>query len=275
MGLSAKHQGVEYHVRIIDSHCHLDDPRFDDNRLEVINRAVANEVSAIVVPATTAQTWSRSRGVAESNPGVYWTAGLHPYFLDQHQPVHLAQLRAEIEQHRPIAIGECGLDFFLRGLDPKMQRFYFIEQLKIASDNGLPVVVHARKSVDQVTQTLRAFPDVRAQIHSYPGSEQQAQRLIENGHMISIGSRVLFDQSVRFQKMISRLPLASLLVETDAPDQPGPDHRGQLNEPAFVREVVSKLAELRQVDAEIIAEKTTLNAETFFGMRFKRLKSTP
>jgi TatD DNase family protein len=253
-------------VEIVDSHCHLDDARFDPDRDRVLARAHAAGVAAMVVPGVTAASWMRTRQVTRGQPGLYPAYGLHPYFLAEHRPQDLAALEAWIERERPVAVGECGLDFFRRDLNPDIQERYFAAQLAIAAEAGLPVVIHARKAVDQVTKHLRRYPGLRADIHSFAGSEQQARVLVELGSYLGIGTAVTFDRAHRLRRAVRAVPLEALLLETDAPDQPGAGHRGERNEPAYLRQVLEVVAQVRDEDPERIAAATARNARVLFGL---------
>ncbi len=166
---------------LIDSHCHFDADRFDPDRDAAYMRARAAGVAAQIVPAVSAALWSKVKAVTTAYPGLYPAYGLHPMCLDEHRPEHLIALAKWVEQARPAAIGECGLDYYIPGLDPAQQVVFFTEQLRIARAYDLPVIVHARRAVDHVIKYLRRFPGVHGVVHSFSGSEQQARRLLESG----------------------------------------------------------------------------------------------
>jgi len=134
-------------VRLYDSHSHLDAPGFDADREAVLDRAEAAGVLQQLVPAVGFASWPATKSTCALRPGLKAAYGLHPMFLAEHRPEQLDALPDWIEREKPPAVGECGLDFFVEGLDPEMQRFYFIRQLEIARDFDLPVVLHARRTV--------------------------------------------------------------------------------------------------------------------------------
>ena len=249
-----------------DSHCHLDDPRFDLEREAVLHRAREAGVRDLVIPSVSAASWARTRDCCAGESGVHRAYGLHPYFLNQHRRAHLAWLEAWLETERPVAVGECGLDYHRADLDPKRQSVFFQAQLRIAREAGLPVIVHARKAVDAVLAEARQVPGVRGIVHGFVGSEQQARRLIDLGFKLSIGANVRFERAQRLRQVVAAVPLEALLIETDAPDQPGPDHRGESNEPAYVGEVAVQIAELRDLPVEVVARATAANACDLFGL---------
>ncbi len=255
---------------LVDTHCHLDASEFDADRDAVIERARKAGVQRQVVPAITAASWPKLRDICAAQEGLFPAYGLHPLFLDEHRPAHLEELHDWIERERPVAVGECGLDFFVDGLDAQMQQDYFEGQLKLARDFGLPVIVHARRAVDQVTAAIRRIDGgtgrLRGVVHSFSGSEEQAKQLWKLGFLLGLGGPVTYDRAQRLRKLAATMPPEFLLLETDAPDQPDSDIRGQRNEPARLPFVCRTIAELRGMEAEEVARITSANAERLFGL---------
>lgn len=177
-------------MRLIDSHCHLDASEFDADRAAVIARAKAAGVMQQVVPAITAASWPGLREACALAPGLHPAYGLHPIFLDLHRPEHLELLAEWIARERPCAIGECGLDFFLDGLDAQTQRHYFDGQLQLAKRFDLPLIVHARRAVEEVIARIKAVGGIRGVVHSFAGSPEQAQQLWKLDFMIGLGGPV-------------------------------------------------------------------------------------
>ncbi|MGH8029051.1 MAG: TatD family hydrolase, partial [Arenimonas sp.] len=198
--------------------------------------------------------------------GLHPAWGLHPMLLDRHRPDHLAQLRARVESDRPRAIGECGLDFFIEGLDPDTQRTYFRAQLEIAREFVLPVVVHARRAVEEVTATLKKIGGLTGVVHSFSGSPEQARQLFDLGFHLGLGGPVTYARAKRLHAVVRAMPLERLLLETDAPDQPGAGLQGQRNEPSRLTQVAQAIAELRGESVETISAATTANACRLFAI---------
>ncbi len=251
---------------LVDSHCHLDASEFDPDRTAVIERARAAGVQVQVVPAVTAASWPKLREVCQQAPGLYPAYGLHPMFLAEHRPGHLDQLRDWIERERPCAIGECGLDFFVDGLDAQAQQDYFIGQLKLARDFDLPVIVHARRAVDAVITAIRRIGGLRGVVHSFPGSPEQAAQLDKLGFLLGLGGPLTYDRAQRLQRLVREMPLQQLLLETDAPDQPDAGIRGERNEPARLSVIARHVAALRGADVETVARVTSENARRLFAL---------
>jgi TatD DNase family protein len=252
--------------RLFDSHCHLDVAEFDSDRAAVVERARVAGVMRQLVPAIDAAGWPRLREVCAEFEGLHPAYGMHPIFLAAHQPRHLEDLREWIERERPLAIGECGLDFHLDGLDADTQQLYFRGQLAIAREYGLPLVVHARHAVEAVIAAIKATGDVRGVVHSFAGSIEQARQLHDLGFLVGLGGPVTYERAKRLRRVAVALPIEQLLLETDAPDQPDAQHRGQRNEPARIVDVLQVIAGLRGEDPAAIAAATTRNAERLFGL---------
>ncbi|QOY64057.1 TatD family hydrolase [Lysobacter sp. H21R4] len=251
---------------MVDTHCHLDAPEFDQDRTAVIERALAAGVTRQVVPATIAAGWPGLRDVCASREGLHPAYGLHPMFLDAHRREHMAQLEQWIEREKPAAVGECGLDFYIPDPDRDEQEWYFDAQLKLARDFDLPVIVHARRAVDQVIAAIRRIGNLRGVVHSFPGSQQQAEILWEHGFMLGIGGPVTYNRARRLRRIVATMPLEWLLLETDAPDQPDAAHRGKRNEPARLTHVLDTIAGLREIAPQELAAATSANAERLFGL---------
>ncbi|QSX78192.1 TatD family hydrolase [Agrilutibacter solisilvae] len=256
---------------LVDSHSHFDQAEFDADREAALERAHAAGVARQVVPAVDAAGWPKLRAVCASASGLHPAYGLHPICLANHRPEHLDQLRTWLRHEQssmrpPVAVGECGLDFFLDTLDRQAQQFYFDAQLRIAREFDLPVIVHARRSVDAVIGSIRRIGGLRGVVHSFSGSPEQARQLWSLGFLIGLGGPVTYERANRLRRLAASMPLEQLLLETDSPDQPNAGHRGERNEPAHLREVLATIAQLRGVDETKVAEATTANALRLFRL---------
>jgi TatD DNase family protein len=251
---------------LIDSHSHFDVAEFDGDRADVLARARVAGVRRQIIPAIDAAGFARVRELCAHEDGLYAAYGLHPMFLAQHRPEHLQELRQWIEREKPVAIGECGLDFFVDGFDADAQRDYLQRQLELAREFDLPLILHARRAVDEVTAAIRRVGSLRGVVHSFSGSVEQAQHLWKLGFCIGLGGPITYPRARRLRGIVATMPLEFLLLETDSPDQPLHGHQGQRNEPALLANVCECIAELRGVDAQEIAQATTCNAERLFRL---------
>lgn len=254
-------------LNIIDSHSHLDAPEFDADRTAVIARARAAGVVAQVIPAIDAAGWPALKTLCASTAGLYPAYGLHPLFLDRHLDDHLSALADWLRDEQPVAVGECGLDFYVEGLDPARQQVVFEAQLELARQFRLPVILHARRAVEAVILTLRRFGPLTGVVHSFPGSTEQARELWKLGFRLGIGGPLTYPRARKLREVVTTAPIEQLLVETDAPDQPLCGHQGQRNEPARCVEVVALIARLRGVPEAQVAAQLVANTSTLFGPR--------
>lgn len=262
-------------MKLIDTHCHFDEPDFDDDRSLLADKIQQAGVTGLIFPAISAQHWPRLRDICATSPHFYATYGLHPVYLAEHTPQDLAALPHWLAQERPVAVGECGLDFFLPQLDIQQQEDLFIAHLKLAREFDLPLIIHARRSLDCVLKHIRRFSGknsgVKGVIHSFAGSQQQADMLIKLGFYLGVGGTSTYPRAQRLRTILANVPLEVLLLETDAPDQPDSAWRGKRNDPTRLPVIAQTLAELRGESLEQIAEVTTANAIHLFKLQHESL----
>ncbi len=252
-------------VSIFDTHCHLDAIEFDPDRDAVIARSRAAGVSRWLVPAVSVATFEQTAEVGKRE-GVCLAWGLHPVYLAKHRPEDLALLEVQIQRVRPVAVGEIGLDFFLRDLDREAQMTLFRSQLRLARDYDLPVVLHCRKANDELVRELRRFGVTKGIVHAFNGSLQQAQALIEQGMCLGFGGNLTYDRALNIRRLAVALPLESIVLETDAPDIAPSFAAGLRNEPANLLRIAQNLADLCQISLSSLARATFSNAERVLGM---------
>jgi TatD DNase family protein len=253
-------------IALTDSHSHIDAAEFDGDRDAVLARARAAGVTQQIVPAIAFEGFGKLRDPRRGERGLHPAYGLHPMYLDRHRPEHLDALAEWIEREKPVAVGECGLDFHVEGLDRDLQQTYLDRQLMIARDFDLPVILHARRAFDAVAASIRRVGKLRGVVHSFSGSAEQALRFWKLGFHLGIGGPVTYERARRLRGIVATMPIEWLLLETDSPDQPTAMHRGERNEPARLVEVLDAIAPLRGETREKIAEATRANAERLFGL---------
>ncbi|MCB5183825.1 TatD family hydrolase [Methylobacillus gramineus] len=249
---------------LIDTHCHLDAPEFDQDREAVAQAALAAGVQCIVIPAVERNNFATVKQLRDQYQHCVMALGIHPLFVDRAQPQDLQvleqQIAEEVEAGGIVAVGEIGLDFFIEDYDREQQEFYFIEQLKLARRYDLPVLLHVRRSVDAVLKQVRRFK-VRGIAHAFNGSQQQAEAFIKLGFKLGFGGAMTYERALKIRKLAEVLPLEAIVLETDAPDIP-PEwlgHHGR-NSPDQLWKIAEVLAEIRKENIAQIAAITTKNA---------------
>lgn len=251
---------------LLDTHSHIDNPRFDHDRLEVIERAKAMGVSRQIVPAIQSKWWPRLKACCDTDHSLFPAYGLHPLYISQHQTGDLIKLATWLESEQAIAVGECGLDFYNGKLDQEKQYSYFEGQLDLAKKFKLPVIIHARHSVEDVIHILKEKQGLRGVLHSYSGSYEQAIKLINLGFMLGFGGPVTSPHAKRLQRLIKRLPLDAIVLETDSPDQPTFKHKKERNEPAYLLDIANFISSLLKIESSKLITATSFNSARLFNI---------
>lgn len=258
----------------IDTHCHLDAAEFDADRDAVRAAARAAGVGHIVIPAVHRAHWREVIALAHRH-GDSYALGIHPLYTPNAQEGDIAVLRellAEVQDDlHLVAVGEIGLDFFVPGLDAERQIWFYEQQIQLAREFGLPVILHVRKSSDRLLKTLRARPVVGGIAHAFNGSLQQAQAFIDLGFKLGFGGAVTYDRALKLRELAATLPLESIVMETDAPDIPphwlyttaearaAGQPQGR-NSPAELPRIAQEVAQLRGISVDALAQATSNNA---------------
>lgn len=244
----------------IDTHCHLDAAEFSADRDEVAAAAVAVGVTRIVVPAVEVVNFSAVKTCCERYPGCVPAYGIHPMYTPKAVDADIEALRDWLQRERPVAVGEIGLDYYVAGLDPARQLHFFVEQLKLAREFDLPVLLHVRRAIDPILRELRRIGVPGGIAHAFNGSRQQAEMFISLGFKLGFGGAMTWPRATRLRELAATLPIESIVLETDAPDIP-PDFVGHgRNEPAFLPRIARTLADLRGLSLDEVAQNTSQNA---------------
>lgn len=257
--------------RLVDSHAHLDTTEFAVDRDDVLRRAAAAGVAAIITVGVDLASSRAAVALAEKYPQVVAAVGLHPHHAAICDRTILAELRRLASHKRVVAIGEIGLDF-CRGRTPRdLQQSAFRAQLRLATDLGLPIIVHDREAHDQVLATIAAEVgsgrDRLGVLHCFSADTDIAHVAGDLGLLLSIAGPVTYPNSRHLDAVVRDSPAERLLAETDSPFLPPQSSRGQRNEPANVRFILEKIAALRGESLVNVAKQTTANAERLFGPR--------
>lgn len=248
-------------MQFIDTHCHLDAGEFGGNAAALVTAARAAGVSTLVIPAVERANFASVQNLCALHPSCAPAYGIHPMYVQHANPADLDVLRTYLQQPNVVAVGEIGLDFFVEGYDQQQQEFYFAEQLKLAREFDLPVLLHIRRAQDTILKHLRQIKVRGGIAHAFNGSPQQAAEFIKLGFKLGFGGAMTYSRASKLRELARTLPLESIVLETDAPDIP-PDFlaRGEPNKPQYLPRIAQTLAELRGMTLEEIACATTTNA---------------
>lgn len=264
----ADHRAMEEKIVLVDTHCHLDAAEFDADRDARVaeakvgagGTAPGSRVDAIVVPAVERANFGAVSSVCREYGGCAPAYGIHPLYVSRAHPEDLDALRETLRRERAVAVGEIGLDRHVEPRDDEQQRWYFIEQLKIAQEFDLPVLLHVRKAIDPILKCLRDIRVCGGIAHAFNGSREQADEFIKLGFKLGFGGAMTFEGSKRIRALAATLPLDAIVLETDAPDIPPVWKQGGRNTPADLLPIAETLAKLRSLPLAEIAAATTRNA---------------
>ncbi len=252
----------------IDSHTHLFSSQFDNDRHQVVQKAIEQGVEKMLLPNINSKTIEAVHQLCQDFPQhCFPMIGLHPCDIKNDYEEELKIIKSHLDKGKYVAIGEIGIDLYWDIGTLEIQKKAFRQQLKWAKEYDLPVAIHIRKSFDTIFEVLEEVNDqnLRGVFHCFTGSKEQGQKAIEMGFMLGIGGVVTFKNS-GLDKVLKELPLEKLLLETDSPYLAPTPYRGQRNESSFITIVAQKLAEIYEVNLEEVAIKTTHNAKTLFNL---------
>ena len=264
----------------IDTHCHLDAAEFAPDRDEVRAAARAAGVAHLVIPAVERAHWQEVVQLAHRH-GDSYALGIHPLYTPRADESDIGALREMLTRQRSdphlVAVGEIGLDFFVPGLNAERQIWFYEQQIKLAREFELPVILHVRKSSDRLLKTLRQHKVVGGIAHAFNGSAQQAQAFMDLGFKLGFGGAVTYDRALKLREMAATLPLNALVMETDAPDIPPhwlyttAEQRAEgqsqgRNSPAELPRIAAQVAQLRGISVDTLAQASTANAQQVLGL---------
>jgi len=253
---------------LIDSHCHLDADEFDRDREAVVARARDGGVTMMVLPAVHVDGFAKCAAIAHACGGAY-ALGIHPLWLDRAADEHLERLRAAarsaLADPRFVAIGEIGIDLYEPRVDLARQERFFAEQLKLARELALPVIVHVRRSADLLLKHLRRIEVPSGIVHAFNAPAHLAQPFVERGLRLGFGGAMTYDRSLRIRRFAATVPDSAWVIETDAPDIPPqwlrqPGGGALRNEPGELPRIAQAMAQLRGCTLAAIAGQNRSNA---------------
>lgn len=268
-------------MHLIDTHCHIDFHKYNADRATVLARARAAGIRQLIIPGVDMESLRRARRLVREHNGLFMAVGIHPNSTaDWHGPAHLRTLREFVQETNAVAIGEIGLDYHWDKSPKAVQRRAFEDQLALAAELGLPVIIHNREASADVLpiledwaaslpEPLHARPGV---LHSFSAPAEYAERAIAAGFFLGFTGPVTYKNAEDLRRIAARVPDNRILVETDGPFLTPQPHRGKRNEPAYVALVAERLAALRNVAPEDFAAQTTANARALFALSDSQLR---
>ncbi|MCZ4308903.1 TatD family hydrolase [Vibrio sp. 10N.222.54.F12] len=259
---------------LFDTHCHADFDIFEqgfslDKGIEgYVKEAKQAQVEKLIIPSIGQSNWRKLDEIAKSYPNVYYALGFHPYFLEQANDKQFSELRRLLSSKNSqcVAIGECGLDFFVDVAREKQERF-FIQQIELAKAFKLPLIIHERKSFNRLIELIKQYKfTLGGVIHGFSGSEQQALAWIQLGFYIGVGGTITYPRAQKTRTTISKLPLDGLVLETDAPDMPMHGKQGNVNHSKYLVTILNELFLLRKEPKQSVAAQIWQNSHRAFGI---------
>ena len=265
---------------LFDTHCHADFEAFEQHIVidqgttldqsidRYLEEAKQAQVEKILIPSIGQNNWRKLEKIAQSYPNVYYALGFHPYFLEQAGEVQFEELRQLLSSKNSqcVAIGECGLDFFV-GVEREKQERFFVQQMELAKTFELPLIIHERKSYNRLIELIKqhnfTFGGV---IHGFSGSEQQALAWIKLGFYIGVGGTITYPRAQKTRTTIAKLPLECLVLETDAPDMSMSGNQGNVNHSKYLVTILNELFLLRKEPKQSIATQVWQNSHRAFGI---------
>lgn len=255
--------------KLIDSHAHLDDDRFNEDRETIINSLIDNDVELVLNPGADLETSKKAFELSNKYPFIYAAVGCHPHDSKFMNYDTMDIFRDLSKSEKIIALGEIGLDYYYDNSDRITQKKWFIEQLRLARELDMPIIIHDRDAHEDVLKIIEQeyYDGMRGIMHCYSASAELLNRFIKLGFYISLGGPVTYKNAKVPKQVAMEVPIDRLLIETDSPYLTPEPNRGKRNEPSYVRYVAEEIARLRNLDVEVIAQKTNQNFRTLFNLK--------
>ena len=254
--------------QMIDSHAHLDEERFDEDRDELIKSLKENAISYVINPSSDMETSRRVVELSNKYDNIFAAVGIHPHDAEGFKEEDLDELRELSKDERVVAIGEIGLDYYYDNSPRGIQKEVFRKQLQLSHELDLPVIIHTRDAMGDTYDILKEFEGrVRGVMHCYTGSIEMAEKFMKLGFYISIAGPVTFKNAVNVREMAKQIPLERLLIETDSPYLAPVPNRGKRNDPTNVRYVADMLANLKEIQIDKIIEHSRENTVELFSLK--------
>lgn len=258
-----KNEGDLY-MKLVDTHCHIDNEKFNEDRDEVIKR-IGENLEFCVNIGYDIKSSKETVKMTEEHSFIYGAIGIHPMDITEYSDEWEKELEELAKNKKVVAIGEIGLDYYWMTEPKEYQKEIFVRQLKLAERVGKPVVIHTRDAMEDTIEILKEFPNIRGVIHCYPGSAESAKELIDRFYL-GIGGTLTFKNNKKTINVVKEIPLERIVIETDCPYLTPEPYRGKRNEPIYVEYVARKIAEIKGISYEEVVKVTTENAKKLYGL---------
>lgn len=249
-------------MKLVDTHCHLDNEKFDEDRLEVIERIKENLEFCVNIGYDLASS-KKSLELAKEYDFIYAVIGVHPIDIAEYNEEVEKELEILGKNPKVVAIGEIGLDYHWMTEPKEVQQERFKRQLELAERLNKPVVIHTRDAMEDTVNILKEYPNITGVIHCYPGSLETAKQLVDRFYL-GIGGTLTFKNSKKAVEVVKDIPLDRIIIETDCPYLTPEPFRGKRNEPIYVEYVAKKIAEIKEISVEDVTKVTTENAKKLY-----------
>lgn len=249
-------------MRLVDTHCHLDNEKFDEDRLDVIDRIKGNLEFCVNIGYDLTSS-KKSLELAKKYDFIYAVIGVHPIDIAEYDEEIEKELELLAKDSKVVAIGEIGLDYHWMTEPKEIQQERFRRQLELAKRLNKPVVIHTRDAMEDTVNILKEYPNITGVIHCYPGSLETAKQLVDRFYL-GIGGTLTFKNSKKIVEVVKNIPLDRIVIETDCPYLTPEPFRGKRNEPIYVEYIAKKIAEIKEITVEDVAKITTENAEKLY-----------
>lgn len=249
-------------MRLVDTHCHLDNEKFDEDRLDVIDRIKGNLEFCVNIGYDLTSS-KKSLELAKKYDFIYAVIGVHPIDIAEYNEEIEKELELLAKDSKVVAIGEIGLDYHWMTEPKEIQQERFRRQLELAKRLNKPVVIHTRDAMEDTVNILKEYPNITGVIHCYPGSLETAKQLVDRFYL-GIGGTLTFKNSKKIVEVVKNIPLDRIVIETDCPYLTPEPFRGKRNEPIYVEYIAKKIAEIKEITVEDVAKITTENAKKLY-----------
>ena len=251
---------------MIDTHSHINFDDYKDNFASFLQDIKENEVESVIIPGVEPSTFAEIINYCEKNEMLYGAIGIHPSEAITFNKESEQRIYQLAQHNKVIAIGEIGLDYYWEQETKELQKEVFRKQLKIAEELNLPVLIHDREAHEDTFEIIQEFNLKNVIFHCFSGNAEFAQKCINKGYYIAIGGVVTFKNAKDLKEVAKLVPLEKLVLETDAPYLAPVPFRGKLNTPAYLKYIAQEIANIKEINVELVKEQTTLNAKRIFGI---------